>query len=120
MFAKPLNNSQRAAIFGFATLVADEISLDRWEIHNGETITEIERFQKRHCRLQSKSSYNHRMEEVASYVCDSCGEEISLSIDQSAGESQQFVEDCPVCCNPMVIRVEIDNDGGVRAWAERE
>jgi len=60
------------------------------------------------------------MEEVASYVCDSCGEEISLSIDQTAGESQQFVEDCPVCCRPMVIRIEIDEDGNVSAWAQRE
>ena len=66
------------------------------------------------------SPYNVAMEEVASYICDSCGEEVALSIDQTAGESQHFVEDCPVCCNPMVIRVEIDMDGSVNAWAERE
>ena len=55
-----------------------------------------------------------------SYVCDVCGEEIVIPIDLSAGESQEFVEDCPVCCHPLVIRVEIDEDGEVRAWSDGE
>jgi hypothetical protein len=56
----------------------------------------------------------------ASYVCDSCGEEIVIPIDLSAGESQEYVEDCPVCCHPNVIRVEVDESGEVRVWAEGE
>ena len=60
------------------------------------------------------------MKDVASYVCDSCGEEIVLPIDVSAGASQEYVEDCPVCCRPNVIHVEVDEDGDVRGWAERE
>ncbi|HCS55787.1 MAG TPA: CPXCG motif-containing cysteine-rich protein, partial [Planctomycetaceae bacterium] len=42
----------------------------------------------------------------ASYVCDSCGEEIVIPIDITAGHSQQYVEDCPVCCHPHVVHVE--------------
>jgi hypothetical protein len=38
------------------------------------------------------------MKDEASYVCDSCGEEIAVPIDLSAGASQEYVEDCPVCC----------------------
>ncbi|HLQ45663.1 MAG TPA: CPXCG motif-containing cysteine-rich protein, partial [Planctomycetaceae bacterium] len=53
----------------------------------------------------------------ASYVCDVCGEEIVIPIVSSAGESQEFIEDCPVRCHPQVIRVEIDDDGEVRAWS---
>ena len=60
------------------------------------------------------------MDEQASYICDACGEEIVVPIDLSAGESQQYVEDCPVCCRPNVIHVEIDEDGQPRVWAERE
>jgi hypothetical protein len=60
------------------------------------------------------------MKDEASYFCDSCGEEIVVPIDVSAGESQQYVEDCPVCCRPNVIHVEIDESGGVRVWAEAE
>jgi cysteine-rich CPXCG protein len=60
------------------------------------------------------------MQTEVSYVCESCGEEIVVPLDLSAGESQEYVEDCPVCCAPNVIHVEIDEDGGARVWAERE
>lgn len=46
-----------------------------------------------------------------SYVCDSCGEEIVIPVDPSGGSEQEYVEDCPVCCHPNVIRVEFDNRG---------
>ncbi len=60
------------------------------------------------------------MDAEASYVCDSCGEEIVIPIDVSAGESQEYVEDCPVCCHPNLIHVELDESGEVRVWAESE
>jgi Cysteine-rich CPXCG len=56
----------------------------------------------------------------SSYICDSCGEEIVIPIDLSAGESQEYVEDCPVCCRPNVIHVEVEENGQLRLWAERE
>jgi hypothetical protein len=60
------------------------------------------------------------MKDEASYVCDSCGEEIVVPIDLSAGSEQEYVEDCPVCCCPNVVHVEVDEDGDVRVWASRE
>ena len=56
----------------------------------------------------------------ASYTCDACGEEIVIPIDLSAGESQEYVEDCPVCCRPNVIHVEIQDGGEFRIWASAE
>jgi DNA-directed RNA polymerase subunit RPC12/RpoP len=60
------------------------------------------------------------MNTEASYVCGACGEEIVIPIDFTEGESQQYVEDCPVCCRANVIRVEIDDEGEASAWAELE
>ena len=60
------------------------------------------------------------MEDEASYICTHCGEEVVIPVDLSAGSSQEYVEDCPVCCNPMVIRVEIGEHGDARAWGEPE
>jgi hypothetical protein len=54
------------------------------------------------------------------YICDSCGEAIIIPLDLSAGESQEYVEDCPVCCRPNVIHGEIKENGEVRVWAEKE
>lgn len=42
--------------------------------------------------------------------CPYCGETIELLIDCSEAE-QRYIEDCEVCCRPIVISVFID-DGG--------
>lgn len=55
-----------------------------------------------------------------SYFCDSCGEEIVIPVDLTAGESQQFIEDCPVCCRPNVITIELDPDDIPHLNATRE
>lgn len=53
--------------------------------------------------------------------CPYCGESISLVVDDSAGD-QRYIEDCQVCCRPIVIKVAFDEDGTarVRATAENE
>jgi hypothetical protein len=60
------------------------------------------------------------MHSEARYVCDSCGEEIEIPIDVTAGSRQSYVEDCPVCCNPNLVHVTIDEDGTPTVWAEAE
>jgi hypothetical protein len=60
------------------------------------------------------------MQEEAEYTCGSCGESIVVPIDLSEGLSQEYVEDCPVCCCANVIHVEIDADGNARAWGDLE
>ena len=67
-----------------------------------------------------KRKKRRRPNEDASYVCDACGQEIVIPVDLSAGESQEYVEDCPVCCRPNIIHVEIGENGDVRVWAEAE
>ena len=39
--------------------------------------------------------------------CPYCGEEIFLEVDTSAG-SQHYVEDCSVCCQPMVVKLRAE------------
>ena len=56
----------------------------------------------------------------ATYICGACGEEVVIPVDLSQGNEQEYVEDCPVCCQANVIRVEIDAEGEISAWAELE
>lgn len=42
--------------------------------------------------------------------CPYCGEPIQLVIDCSIAE-QEYVEDCQVCCQPMLVQVNVDEDG---------
>jgi Cysteine-rich CPXCG len=56
----------------------------------------------------------------ASYICDACGEVIVIPVDLSEGISQQYVEDCPVCCRANIIHVHVDDEGKSQVWAEPE
>ena len=60
------------------------------------------------------------LRDEATYVCDSCGEEVEILLDHSAGWRQVFIEDCPRCCRSNVVHVEIGKNGGVRVWATSE
>ncbi len=60
------------------------------------------------------------MIDESSYYCGACGEEIVVPLDPSAGASQEYVEDCPVCCRANVIHVEFDDNGEARIWGEAE
>lgn len=42
--------------------------------------------------------------------CPYCGETINIDVDHSV-EQQSYVEDCQVCCQPIVISVDIDHAG---------
>jgi hypothetical protein len=54
-------------------------------------------------------------------TCPYCGESINVLVDDSV-PVQSYVEDCQVCCRPMVISVSVDPDGdvGVDARSENE
>ena len=47
----------------------------------------------------------------ATYTCPYCGELNYTGVDPSAGARQRYVEDCPVCCSPILLSVRIDQDG---------
>lgn len=42
------------------------------------------------------------------FTCPYCWEEISMVFDLSTPE-QSYVEDCEVCCNPIVLRFKSRN-----------
>lgn len=51
--------------------------------------------------------------------CPYCGELIQVLIDQQEA-GQAYIEDCQVCCRPIVFKVEIDASGFLSVWAQDE
>jgi len=51
--------------------------------------------------------------------CPYCGEPLDILADGSAGE-QDYIEDCQVCCKPMVIRLSFGPDGMLEVEARHE
>lgn len=54
-------------------------------------------------------------------TCPYCGESIEILIDTSVPE-QEYIEDCQVCCRPMVIHCYVDEEsaGEVSVIIKRE
>jgi len=52
--------------------------------------------------------------------CPYCGERFEAVADASGGDAE-YVEDCPVCCRPIEMRLHVGGDGDVEGLdAERE
>jgi hypothetical protein len=51
--------------------------------------------------------------------CPYCGELITILIDGSV-ETQQYIEDCQVCCRPIELQITVSANGGcqIEAWDE--
>jgi len=54
------------------------------------------------------------LEQFVDVSCPYCAETIMVRADLSAG-SQSYVEDCQVCCQPIMISVQVADDGGLES-----
>ena len=50
-------------------------------------------------------------ETAAAVYCPYCNETVEISLDPSGGTSQEYVEDCEVCCQPWTVNVQYNEDG---------
>lgn len=51
--------------------------------------------------------------------CPYCDQLLVVAIDRSV-RVQQYVEDCHVCCRPMVLQVSVQEDGTADVIARAE
>lgn len=50
--------------------------------------------------------------------CPYCGESYETVVDPSAG-SQNYIEDCAVCCRPIEIALRVGDDGELSGISAR-
>jgi Cysteine-rich CPXCG len=43
--------------------------------------------------------------------CPYCAETCTIALDPGSGATQEYVEDCPVCCQPWTVTVTYDASG---------
>jgi len=46
------------------------------------------------------------------FQCAGCGEWNDTPVDESAGRTQRYVEDCQVCCKPNVLEIAYHPETG--------
>ncbi len=47
----------------------------------------------------------------AEVACPYCGEPVEIALDPGSGTTQEYVEDCEVCCQPWRVQVHYQPDG---------
>jgi hypothetical protein len=50
-------------------------------------------------------------ETEATVYCPYCNETVEIAIDPGGGSSQEYVEDCEICCQPWTVNVQYQEDG---------
>ena len=68
--------------------------------------------------FQAPQTAMNLLEEVSIH-CPYCAEPLDILIDGSI-EQQEYIEDCQVCCRPMIIRLSICGNGEIRVEARHE
>jgi hypothetical protein len=55
-------------------------------------------------------------------ACPYCGESVELILDPGGGPTQEYVEDCEVCCRPwhLIVRWDAAGEALVEARTEEE
>jgi hypothetical protein len=61
--------------------------------------------------LTDEDSEQSEIPDAVWVECPYCGEEVEMLIDVGGGETQEYVEDCEVCCRPWSVRVELGEEG---------
>jgi len=57
--------------------------------------------------------------EECSVDCPYCGERISVLLDQQ-DVGNEYIEDCQVCCRPIIFNLVLDESGNLSAWVRDE
>ena len=50
--------------------------------------------------------------ETVRITCPNCGEPNEVVVDTSVPQ-QEIIEDCTVCCRPMVLNIAVDETGAM-------
>ncbi len=59
-------------------------------------------------------------QEEQTFDCPYCASEISIVVDLTGGQRQSFTTDCEVCCRPILIKLEVEEEAVISFEADRE
>lgn len=59
------------------------------------------------------------MLDALNIACPYCGECFDALVDASAGDAD-YIEDCPVCCQPIAMHLRVGDDGKTSLDAGRD
>ena len=67
---------------------------------------------------ESRIGSDSELQTEAEVTCPYCGESIAITLDAGGGTTQEYIEDCQVCCRPWQVHVSYDEGGTAAVWVE--
>ena len=64
------------------------------------------------CAVDGSRHATLRRITLPALTCPHCGEIIDTFPDPGGGSEQEYIEDCSVCCRPMVVSATLDEETG--------
>lgn len=65
-----------------------------------------------------QNDWDSELRTEAEVTCPYCGESIAITLDAGGGTTQEYIEDCQVCCRPWHVHVRYDETGTAEVWVE--
>ena len=75
-------------------------------------------FGEDHASHDDADETDSELQTEAEVTCPYCGESMAIVLDVSGGTTQEYVEDCQVCCRPWQVHVSYGEGGVAEVWLE--
>ena len=59
------------------------------------------------------------LENDYSFQCPYCWADLFIRLESTGGRKQNFTHDCELCCRPISIAAEFDQDGGISNFSAK-
>lgn len=77
---------------------------------------EEDRFGEDNAPNEDQDEVDSELQTEAEVTCPYCGESMAIVLDAAGGTTQEYVEDCQVCCRPWQVHVSYVEGGAAEVW----
>ena len=97
------------------TLIQEPMnSRDEWDLPDDE-----DDIARREEELDEEFPLGDGVADLSSEVsCPYCGESVEITLDPGSGSTQEYIEDCQVCCRPWNVTVTYHEDGSAEVFVD--
>ena len=89
-------------------------SRDEWDLPDDE-----DDIARRAEELDEEFPLGDGVADLSSEVsCPYCGESVEITLDPGSGSTQEYIEDCQVCCRPWNVTVTYHEDGSAEVFVD--
>ena len=75
-----------------------------------------DRFGEDNAPDDDQDEVDSELQTEAEVTCPYCGESMTIVLDAAGGTTQEYVEDCQVCCRPWLVHVSYVEGGAAEVW----